>query len=154
MTPMAEPDDLDPAALSGAHTLSPDAIERRAFSRVRKGLAEKEVRSFLRQLADEVAAAEERERALLARLAEVEEKLRHPPLPSRQQLVEAVGEETTRVLSSAEAAAEDVRAKAQERADGLVRAAQQEASRFRDQQLADAARDAQSVIEAARERGR
>src|SRR6266540_1691921 len=72
--------------------LTPERIEQQAFAKARKGLDEKEVRAFLRRVADEFDA-------LNARLTGLEEKVRTPALPSREQLVNLVGEEAARVRS-------------------------------------------------------
>jgi DivIVA domain-containing protein len=127
--------------------LTPAQIERQDFPKARKGLDEKEVRAFLRRVADEFDA-------LNRRLADLEGQLRHPPLPSRDQLVEQVGQEVARTLRSAEESAEKVAQRAREEASNVERAAREESARIRTEQLELANRDARAIIETARERGR
>ena len=127
--------------------LTPAQIERQDFRKVRKGLDEREVRAFLRRVADEFDAVNRR-------LADLESQLRHPPLPSRDQLVEQVGQEVARTLRSAEESAEKVAQRAREEASNVERAAREESARIRTEQLELANRDSRAIIETARERGR
>jgi DivIVA domain-containing protein len=127
--------------------LTPAQIERQDFSRARKGLDEKEVRAFLRRLADEFEA-------MNRRLADLEAEVRHPPLPSRDQLVEQVGHEVARTLRSAEDSAAKVAQRAREAASEVERSAREESARIRTEQLEQATKDARAIVEAARERGR
>lgn len=127
--------------------LTPAQIERHDFSRARKGLEEKEVRAFLRRVADEFEAVNRR-------VADLETEVRHPPLPSRDQLVEQVGHEVARTLRSAEESAEKVAQRARQSALEVERAAREESGRIRTEQLEQATKDARAIVEAARERGR
>ncbi len=127
--------------------LTPAQIERQDFPKARKGLDEREVRSFLRVVADEFDA-------LHRRLADLEGELRHPPLPSRDQLVEHVGQEVARTLRSAEESAEKVAQRAREEASRVERAAREESARIRTEQLEQANKDSRAAVETARERGR
>ncbi len=127
--------------------LTPDQIEQHGFARTRKGLDEKEVREFLRRVAEEHGA-------LTRRLAQLEEKLRHPSVPSGQQLVDMVGEEVARTLRSAQDSANEVSMRARERAAEVERRAADAAQRARTQQIDQATVDARAIVEAARERGR
>src|SRR5918995_1334988 len=83
-------DEPRPSGL-GEPRLTPAQIERQDFRKTRKGLDEREVRAFLQRVADEFDAVNRR-------LADLEAQLRHPPLPSRDQLVEQVGQEVARAL--------------------------------------------------------
>jgi DivIVA domain-containing protein len=127
--------------------LTPAQIERQDFGKARKGLDENEVRAFLRRVADDYDA-------LSRRVADLEGELRHPPLPSRDQLVELVGQEVARTLRSAEDSAEKVAQRAREAAAGIERTAREESARIRTEQLEQANNDSHAIIEAARERGR
>ena len=127
--------------------LTPAQIERQDFPKARKGLDEQEVRAFLRRVADEFDA-------MHRRLADLEGQLRHPPLPSRDQLVEQVGQEVARTLRSAEESAEKVAQRAREEASRVERAAHEESARVRTEQLEQANKDSRAVVETARERGR
>jgi DivIVA domain-containing protein len=139
-------DEPRPASPGGSR-LTPAQIERQDFQKVRKGLDERGVRAFLRRVADEFDAVNRR-------LAEVEAQLRHPPLPSRDQLVEQVGQEVARTLRSAEDSAEKVAERARKAAADVERAAREESARIRTEQLEQATKDARAIVETARERGR
>jgi len=65
------------------------------------------------------------------RVAELEEKLRNPPPPTEEQLLESLGAETARVLRSAQQAAEDIRTNATDRADKELREAREQADGMR-----------------------
>jgi DivIVA domain-containing protein len=127
--------------------LTPAQIERHDFPKARKGLDEREVRAFLRRVADEFDAVNRR-------LADLESQLRHPPLPSRDQLVGQVGQEVARTLRSAEESAEKVAQRAREEASRVERAAREESARIRTEQLEQANKDSRATVETARERGR
>lgn len=127
--------------------LTPAQIERQDFPKARKGLDEREVRAFLRRVADEFDA-------MHRRLADLEGQLRHPPLPSRDQLVEQVGQEVARTLRLAEESAEKVAQRAREEALRVERAAHEESARIRTEQLEQANKDSRATVETARERGR
>jgi DivIVA domain-containing protein len=136
-----------PRTGSDEHLLTPAQIERQDFARARKGLDEKEVRTFLRRVADDFDA-------LTRRVADLEGQLRHPPLPSRDQLVELVGQEVARTLRSAEESAEKVAQRAREAAAGIERTAREDSARIRTEQLEHANNDSHAIVEAARERAR
>jgi DivIVA domain-containing protein len=112
-------------------TLAPDDITTRAFSTTFRGLSETEVRSFLARVADELSRAQVRMRELEA---ELEARRSTPddvaPL-DEGALLEALGEETTKLLRNAREAAKDIRARAEETAVRLRNDAQEEADRVR-----------------------
>src|SRR2546430_2817587 len=128
-------------------SLTADQINEQTFSRVRKGLDEREVREFLRR----VAGGHE---ALSRRVAELEERLRHPSVPTEQQLVELVGDEVARTLRSAQVSADEVTNRARARASQIQHQAAEDAQRLRAEQLEQSTQDARAIVEAARERGR
>src|SRR3954471_6377474 len=97
-----------------APRLTPEEIASRGFASAFRGVSETEVRNFLRRVADELAVARDHERSLADRVAQLEEQLRNPPPLDDQQLLDALGEETARVLRSAQEAAADIRARADE----------------------------------------
>jgi DivIVA domain-containing protein len=132
---------------SAGESLTADQIEQQGFARARKGVDEQQVRDFLRRVADEY-------NALTRRVAELEEKLRHPSVPSGQQLVDLVGEEVARTLRSAHLSSEEVTNRARARAAQLEEDAAERAQRLRTEQLEQATQDARAIVEAARERGR
>jgi DivIVA domain-containing protein len=111
--------------------LSPDEVATRSFGTKVRGFAEPEVRGFLKRIAEQMAAARDREDELLAAIDSLEEQLRAPRPLSEQELLDALGEETARLLRSARAASEDIRSKAEERASRIVEEAQDAAEHMR-----------------------
>src|SRR3989440_3651566 len=124
-------DTSDSFAQRGSRT-NPEAIAERSFSQVKRGYAEAEVRAYLRMVSSEFAASLARERDLAARIRELEGQLRKPSLPpTDQELINALGEETARVLGQARESAAELRAKAEEHARRVVREAQETARELR-----------------------
>ncbi len=119
--------------------LTPDEVATRSFGTKVRGYAESEVRAFLKRVSEEMAAAREREHELGNAIDSLEEQLRQPRPLSEQELLDSLGEETARLLRSARAAADDIRAKAEERAAALVEEATTRAERAR--------ADAEAVLE-------
>ncbi|HXY95086.1 MAG TPA: DivIVA domain-containing protein [Acidimicrobiia bacterium] len=112
--------------------LTPEAVAERNFTQVKRGYAESEVRAFLRLVSDELMAMTARDRDLTGRIQALEARLAQPtPLPSDQDLIAALGEETTRVLSQAREAAVELRNKAEEHARRVVREAQESSREVR-----------------------
>ncbi|HEY3723505.1 MAG TPA: DivIVA domain-containing protein [Acidimicrobiia bacterium] len=136
--------DVHRRAAASSSRLTPEEITNRGFASAFRGLSETEVRNFLRRVADELVAMRSRESDLLAQVGRLEEQLRNPPPVTEEQLLSSLGEETARVLRSAQEAAEEIRKRAEERAAGLVREAQEESGRLREtaQQQATARREA------------
>jgi DivIVA domain-containing protein len=134
-----------PGSVGG--TLTAEQIEQKDFARARKGVDERQVREFLRRVADEYET-------LARRVEQLEEKLRHPSVPSGQQLVDLVGDEVARTLRSAQLSSEEVTNRARDRAAQLEQDAADRAQRLRTEQLEQATQDARAIVEAARERGR
>jgi DivIVA domain-containing protein len=124
--------DLHRRAAASAARLTPDEIAARGFAQAFRGFSETEVRNFLKRVSDEVAAMGERETTLAEQVRELEDRLRHPPPVTEQQLLDSLGEETARVLRSAQDAASEIRSRAEERAATLVREAQDEAAALRE----------------------
>ena len=119
----------------------PEEVANRSFKSALRGISETDVRIFLRRVADEISRMRADEVALRERIAELENRLRNPQPLSEQQLLDALGEETAKVLRSAQDAADEIRSKAEERAALVRREAQDEAKRSReDADLAAAAR--------------
>jgi DivIVA domain-containing protein len=117
--------------ISTAPHLTPDEVANRMFGRKARGFSETEVRSFLKRVSEELTAARERERELTSAMDALEEQLRAPRPLSEQELLEALGEETARLLRSAREAGDDIRRKADERAARITEDAITEAERLR-----------------------
>jgi DivIVA domain-containing protein len=169
--------------ISSTPQLTPDEVATRSFGTKVRGFAEAEVRGFLKRVAEQLSVARDRERELEAAVDALEEQLRQPRPLSEQELLDALGEETARLLRSAREASDDIRAKADERAKRVVddaqaaadqtRAAAEEVLTSRTQQaearaaeiIADAeavaanaretaTNEAQAIVESARREGR
>jgi DivIVA domain-containing protein len=110
--------------------LSPDEVAAHAFSTSFRGLDPNEVRTFLARVADRLRAAEERAQELSVRVAEAEERAAHPEMDV-DTLTSALGDETARILRSAQDAAADIRGKAEENVAQLLREAYEDAARIR-----------------------
>jgi cell division septum initiation protein DivIVA len=145
--------DVHRRAAESKARLTPDEVATRGFAAAFRGVSELEVRNFLKRVAEEMATARAREEALTAQVAELQEQLRHPPLVSEDRLLDALGEETARVLRSAQESAEEIRRRAEERAEEVTTAAETQAASVREEADADAAamRDAAQTAAAARE---
>src|SRR5262245_55700090 len=100
--------------------LTPDEVATRGFAAAFRRVRELEVRNFLNGVADEMTTALARESALNEQVAELQEQLRHPPLVTEDRLLDALGEETARVLRSAQESAEDIKRRAEERAETVT----------------------------------
>lgn len=110
--------------------LIPEEIAQRTFATSFRGFDPAEVRAFLGRLADQLRGIDARQAELSTRLAAAEERVKHPQLDI-ETLTTALGEETARILRSAQDAAQDIRAKAEENVAHLLREAYEEASRIR-----------------------
>ena len=137
-----------------APRLTPEEIASRGFASAFRGLSETEVRNFLRRVADEVKLVRDREDELSTEVEGLREQLRSPAPLTEQQLLDSLGEETARVLRSAQQAAEEIRSRAEERAATLVREAQEEATSLRDSAQAQATERTENAERYALERER
>jgi len=111
--------------------LSPEEIAHRSFPTSFRGFDTGEVRAYLARVADELRAAAANERDFQKRLGEAEHRALHPIL-DQATLSRAVGEEMARLLASAQEAAQELRAKAEENAGRILREAHEHAQRVRD----------------------
>src|SRR4051812_39380802 len=88
---------------------TPDEVAERTFTLARRGFDVDEVEIFLAEVADEVRAAKERERALLQQLAELERALEREradrPVLDEDALTSALGAEAASILRAAHEAA-------------------------------------------------
>jgi len=117
--------------ISSTPRLSRDEIANRSFGRGVRGFNETEVRAFLKRVSDDLAVARDREHELEAAIDALEEQVRTPRQLTEQELLDALGEETARLLRSARESSDDIRKKAEERAARLVEEAAEAAERTR-----------------------
>ncbi|MCD9625614.1 DivIVA domain-containing protein [Rhabdothermincola salaria] len=111
--------------------IDPDDIIKQSFTTVRRGLDPLEVQRYLLDLANQMRAARERERALEGQLRDAEKRATPIDQLDPSRLTALLGEETARVLDAARAAASEIRAKAEENVARLLREARDEAQRMR-----------------------
>jgi DivIVA domain-containing protein len=117
--------------ISSTPRLSTDEIVNHSFAKGVRGFSETEVRTFLRRVSEELALARGREQELESAIDALEEQVRTPRSLSEQELLDALGEETARLLRSAREASDEIRKKAEDRAARLVEDATAAAERTR-----------------------
>jgi DivIVA domain-containing protein len=159
--------------ISSEPHLTPEEVARRTFASAFRGFDPTEVRAYLRRVSDELGVARERQRHLEHLLADAQKASTAPPPPlDEASLTAALGEETARVLHTARQAAVDIKAKAQENVERLLRQAHEDAARIREESegiyavkeaeataatatmRAEAQAEAEAVVEAARQQAR
>ncbi|HMS24730.1 MAG TPA: DivIVA domain-containing protein [Acidimicrobiia bacterium] len=152
--------------------MTSEEIVQRGFPSKGRGIAESDVRSFLRRVADEVERLGKREDDLTDQVTELKEALASRPKATKAELLESLGAQTTRVLSSAEEAAEQMLADATAQSEAVRASAEKESEEMviearaqAEQTIVDAQarvrelqessqRDAAMVIGEARSQGR
>lgn len=110
--------------LSSQAHITPEEITQRSFSTKVRGVSETEVRSFLRRVSDEVTRLTDREKDLVAKIKNLEESLKIKPEATKQELLERLGEQTSRILVGAEEAAEQMLQDAKERSTDMLEKAE------------------------------
>ena len=110
---------------------TPEEVAARSFSTGFRGYSETEVRGFLKRVSEQLLVARDRERELEAAVDAMEEQLRQPRPLSEQELLDALGEETARLLRSAREAGENIRKKAEDQAAEILASATSESERMR-----------------------
>ncbi|MGZ4133061.1 MAG: DivIVA domain-containing protein, partial [Actinomycetota bacterium] len=143
--------DLHRRAAANTTRLTPEEITNRGFASAFRGVSETEVRNFLRRVADEMVAMRDREADLLRQVEDLREQIRNPAPVTEEQLLSSLGEETARVLRSAQDAAEEIRKRSEERAGTLVREAQEESGRLREEAAQHAAARTETAEQTAAE---
>ncbi len=117
--------------ISSSPRLSTDEVASRSFAKGVRGFSETEVRAFLKRVSEELAIARGREAELESAIDALEEQVRTPRPLSEQELLDALGQETARLLRSAREASDDIRKKAEDRAAQLVEEAASASERTR-----------------------
>lgn len=110
--------------LSSQAHITPEEIIQRSFSSKVRGVSENEVRSFLRRVSEEVTRLTDREKDLLDKIKNLEESLKVKPVATKQELLERLGEQTSRILVGAEEAAEQMLQDAKERSADMLEKAE------------------------------
>ena len=139
--------------ISSEPHLAPEEISRRTFSTVFRGFDPVEVRTYLSRVADELALMRERYKHLEQQLLQAESKVEHTEL-DEDALTSALGEESARVLKTAKQAAADIKTKAEENVERLLRQAHAEAERIRHESegvLAQRTKEASEIAESIRQ---
>ena len=96
-----------------ADPLDSHSIARRPFEVGRRGYEQQEVRAFLHEVSSLVERLQRESAELRERAERAETRLGLANEPDEAMLLEVLGEETTRVLTSAREAAAEIRAKAE-----------------------------------------
>ncbi len=145
--------DVHRRAAASAPRLTAEEVATRGFAAAFRGISELEVRNFLKRVAEELSLARAREEELIAQVDDLRDQIKSPPIVTEDRLLDALGEETARVLRSAQESAEQIRRRAEEKADTTVADAEAAATATREEADADAAamRDAAQTSAAARE---
>ncbi|HUR23738.1 MAG TPA: DivIVA domain-containing protein [Acidimicrobiales bacterium] len=110
--------------------LSAEEIAHRGFPSSFRGFDPAEVRAYLVRVAAELKAAEARERELRQKLTDAERRAANPVI-DQAMLTKALGEETARVLASAQEAARQLQARAEDGVARILREAHEQAQRIR-----------------------
>ncbi|MFP5376486.1 MAG: DivIVA domain-containing protein, partial [Acidimicrobiia bacterium] len=110
--------------------LSPEEVAHRGFSTAFRGFDTGEVRAYLQRVANELRESTGRERELNRRLADAEHRAAHPVIEG-DALTRLLGEEMARILATAQEAAGELRAKAEDNAARILRDAHDQAQRIR-----------------------
>jgi DivIVA domain-containing protein len=137
--------------------ISAELVAQQGFASAVRGYDKTEVREFLTRVSEQINRLLERERELQAQLREAEERAAHPEL-DEATLAGALGEETARILRSAQEASADIRAKAEEtalrdreEAHQYAVSLRQQADSLLNERTAEAERAAQAIQSTATE---
>lgn len=140
-----------------ADSLDSSSIARKAFDVGRRGYEQQEVRAFLHEVSALIERLQREEVTLRERAERAEARLGLSERPDEAMLLEMLGEETTRVLSSARDAAAEIRTKAETAAERIIGDAASEAADTRsdavreaDRRLAEATTESESIVSLAR----
>ncbi len=140
-----------------ADPLDSHSIARRSFEVARRGYEQQEVRAFLHEVSSLYDRLQREANELRERAERAEARLGLSDKPDEAMLLEILGEETTRVLSSAREAASEIRTKAEAAAERIIGDATGEAAEARaeavretDRRLAEAAAESEAIVASAR----
>ena len=140
-----------------ADALDSQNIARRSFGVARRGYEQQEVRAYLHEVSSLVDRIQRESVQLRERADRAEARMGLSDEPDEAMLLEILGEETTRVLTSAREAATEIRTKAEAAAERIIGDATSEAAEARagamreaDRRLAEAVTESETVLAAAR----
>src|SRR4051794_28532860 len=142
-------------------SFTPDEVAEQSFTVARRGFDTDEVETFLAEVADQVRAAMDRERALLQQLAAAERALEaeraNRPVLDEDALTTALGAEAASILRSAHEAAGGIKAQAEKERARIIREGRDQATVIRREaegvlgkREAEAAAEGAKLIEQAR----
>jgi DivIVA domain-containing protein len=120
----------DRIVISSGMQLTPEAVSGRSFGTGFRGYDQAEVRTFLKRVADEMAASHGREVELRRSLQEALNRAAHPQL-DQETLTSALGEHAARLLTSAREAATNIVSEAETRAARIIGEAEGKIARVR-----------------------
>jgi DivIVA domain-containing protein len=135
--------------MAAVPSLSPDLIEKQAFTSGFRGFDQSEVRDFLARVATEVRALRDRANQLESAWHSAEERAARPPVLDEDTLMAAVGEETASILRAARSAAADLRNRAAQDAERIMGEAEARAGEVRAEADAVLVRETQAAEETA-----
>jgi cell division septum initiation protein DivIVA len=140
-----------------ADPLDSQNIARHAFGVGRRGYEQQEVRAFLHEVSALVERLQREAQELRQRAERAEARLGVSGEPDDSMLLEVLGEETTRVLTSAREAAAEIRTKAEAAAERIIGDATSESAetkadaiREADRRLAEATAESETLLADAR----
>ncbi len=141
-------------AITSTPRITADEIANRTFSSTFRGVSEAEVKAFLIRVSDELVDASRRESELEAALSQAEIAAANPRDLTEEELLDALGEETGRLLHTARDAARDIRTRAEDNAARLLAEAQESSQQMTDVAnglLADRRTEAETIAAQIRE---
>ncbi|MGQ0433020.1 MAG: DivIVA domain-containing protein, partial [Microthrixaceae bacterium] len=125
-----------------ADPLAPQDIARASFGTARRGYEQQAVRGFLHEVSALVERLTRSEKELREQLQRAEARLGSAAQPDEATLLEILGAETTRVLTSAHEAAAEIRSKAEAAAERIIADATSSAEEVR----ASATREVEGLV--------
>lgn len=120
----------DNPVVGSGPSLSPEEVAHRGFASTFRGFDPAEVRAFLERVSAEMRLLRDRFHEADRQRKDAENRAAHPTL-DESTLASALGEETARILRSAQEAAVDIRAKAEENVERILAEAHAEATRLK-----------------------
>jgi hypothetical protein len=134
---LPDPPSLDPGSLAGA-----------SFSRSRKGFEPTEVRSLLGRASDALRVWEARDEQLSSEVASLRERAESAEHLDEAKVTELLGVETARIVSTARAAATEIREKAEATATALRESTEADLAARREKLLGEATADREAAAAA------